>query len=656
VTNKVRENDILTVSTFAGTGVLGYVDGPGNTAEFDYPRGIAIDENGNIYVAEYYSHSIRKISPVGFVTTLAGSGGPGLSDGMGGNAKFNYPLGLAVDPLGNVFVADESNHCVRKITPTGNVTTLAGNGTSGSEDGNRTIARLSYPVDVALDMYGNIYVAEKTGIRKISPLGVVSTLAGNRGSLGFTNGMGTSALFNYPYGIVVDYLGNVLVSDAGNHCIRKISPSGNVTTIAGLCGSDNSSYGLVNNVGTNARFYFPIDIDIDKSGNIYIADAFNHVIRKISPSNVVTTFAGSSSSGFIDGQLTAAKFYGPISIALSSSGSEMYLADSDNNRIRKIAIPLPGPLPICDTNSTWHHIALTYSGSSSTNLLTAYVDGSQISFTSASFAISSISTSSLRLGWNGLTPVNSAGELFSGSMSDIRIYNRSLSLSEITLLKTPPPTPTSSPTPSSSPTRTSSPTPSSSPTASRTQSRTSSSTSTTSQVTNLLTTTKDVNGTDSLSSLSLTTIILILVGSNILLGVCVLICFFIKIRNRAIVHPLSSTDDEKNEPKTLQEQLIRLRERKLKVLVDNADIVDTKPKSTRVLDSSSQGMVQSPPSSSSSSLQTTSAVPSYIHPNSNEELEKTMEFAGNVRVYHQLSKLRNKLEKKKKINSPESGV
>jgi hypothetical protein len=466
--------------------------------------------------------------------------------------------------------------------------------------------------------------------------------------------MGTSALFNYPYGIVVDYLGNVLVSDAGNHCIRKISPSGNVTTIAGLCG--NSSYGLVNNVGTNARFDSPVGIDIDKSGNIYIADAFNHVIRKISSSNVVTTFAGSSPSGFIDGQLTAAKFYGPISIALSSSGSEIYVADSDNNRIRKIAIPLPGPLPICDTNSTWHHIALTYTGSSSTNLLTAYVDGSQISSTSASFAISSISTSSLRLGWNGLTPVNSAGELFSGSMSDIRIYNRSLSLSEITFLKNPPPTPTSSPTPSSSPTRTSSTTPSSSPTASSTQSKTPSSTSTTSQVTNLLTTTKDVNGTDSLSSFSLTTIILILVGSNILLGVCVLICVFFKIRNRANVHPLSSTDDEKNEPKTLQEQLIRLRERKLKVLVDNADIVDTEPISTRVLYSSSQGMVQSPPSSSSSSLQTTSAVPSYIHPNSNEELEKTMEFAGNVRVYHQLSKLRNKLEKKKKINSPESGV
>ena len=212
-------------------------------------------------------------------------------------------------------------------------------------------------------------------------------------------------MFSYPEGVSVDSFGNVFVGDTRNHRIRKITPSGAVTTLTGA-----------------GELNWPVGVFVDAFGNVYVSDHSNNRIRKVSASGIVSTVIGGT-GGFNDGTGTSVRFSGPTGITADSIGN-MYVADFYNHRIRKITVDI-GPLPVCD--STWHHVALTYSGSSSTNTLTAYVDGLVVSSRSASYSISSLfsSTSTLRLGWNGLSPL-SASESFSGSMSDVRIYNRSL--------------------------------------------------------------------------------------------------------------------------------------------------------------------------------------------------------------------------------------
>ncbi len=318
-----------TVSTLAGS-TQGFADGTGTAAKFYQPAGVAVDGSGNFYVADL--SRIRKISPTGVVTTLAGSGVVGFADGTGTAAKFYYPQGVAVDGLGNVYVADKNNHRIRKISPTGVVTTFAGGGVAGSADGTGTDARFYRPSGVAIDGSGNFYVADTYNhkIRKISPTGVVTTFAGS-GTRGFADGTGTAARFNYPRGVAVDGSGNVYVGDEFNQKIRKISPTGVVTTLAG------STRGFADGTGTAAKFYYPSGVAVDVSGNVYVADYYNNRIRKISPTGVVTTLAGSS-SGFADGSGTVAKFNRSVGIAVDGSGN-VYVADSYNDRIRKISLP-----------------------------------------------------------------------------------------------------------------------------------------------------------------------------------------------------------------------------------------------------------------------------------------------------------------------------
>jgi len=209
-----------------------------------------------------------------------------------------------VDGSGNVYVGDEVNHKIRKITSAGVVTTLAGSGSSGSADGTGTLASFNNPYGVAVDLSGNVYVADKGNflIRKITSGGVVTTLAGS-GSSGSANGTGTAASFNYPFGVAVDGSGNVYVGDYENHLIRKITSAGEVTTLAG-----SGSSGSANGTGTAASFSSPYDVAVDGSGNVYVADYYNHLIRKITSDGVVTTLAGSGSSGSANGTGTAASF------------------------------------------------------------------------------------------------------------------------------------------------------------------------------------------------------------------------------------------------------------------------------------------------------------------------------------------------------------
>ena len=261
-------------------------------AGFNSPRGVAIDAAGNVYVADVNNHTIVEITPHGVVTTLAGlAGSPGSADGTGSAARFNFQFGVAVDGAGNVYVADSSNHTIRKITSAGVVTTLAGVAlNAGIADGTGSAARFFSPGGVAVDGAGNVYVADSNNatVHAITPAGVVTTLAGLAGNVGSTDGTGSAARFSQPdESVAVDTAGNVYVADTNNHTIRMITPAGVVTTLAGLAGS----FGSTDGTGAAARFHSPDGVAVDVSGNVYVADTINQTIRKITPAGVVTTFA-----------------------------------------------------------------------------------------------------------------------------------------------------------------------------------------------------------------------------------------------------------------------------------------------------------------------------------------------------------------------------
>ena len=213
------------VSTFVGTGSSGSSNGTGTSASFKGTVGLSVDASGNIYVADRENHLIRKITPAGVVSTFAGSGNAGSANGTGTSASFSKPHDIAIDQSGNVYVADHDNHLIRKITSAGVVSTFAGSGNAGSANGTGTSASFNNPRDIDFDASGNIYVCDKTNhlIRKITSAGVVSTYAGS-GSTGSTNGTGTSASFNTPAGLVFDADDNLYISDYYNFLIRKILP------------------------------------------------------------------------------------------------------------------------------------------------------------------------------------------------------------------------------------------------------------------------------------------------------------------------------------------------------------------------------------------------------------------------------------------------
>ena len=324
------------VSTLAGSGTQGYADGNGTVANFDYPYGTAVDASGNVYVADLGNAVIRKITPAGVVSTLAGTqGAPGSADGTGTAASFNAPYDVATDAAGNVYVADGGNNAIRKITPAGVVTTFAGTaGVSGSADGTGSAASFSQPTGIAVDGLGNIYVADASNytIRKITPGGVVTTIAGTAGVIGSANGTGAAASFSSLYGLAVDQSGNIYVGDYGNNLVRKITPAGVVSTLAG-----NGSAGYIDATGTAASFDGPYGVAVDALGNVFVGDTYNNYIRKIDPNRVVTTIAGSGygNTGSANGNGTAASFFYPVGISIDASGN-IYVPDIENQIIREL--------------------------------------------------------------------------------------------------------------------------------------------------------------------------------------------------------------------------------------------------------------------------------------------------------------------------------
>ena len=319
------------VTTLAGNGTLGFADGDAKSASFSNPMGVAVDSSGNVYVADSRNNLIRKITPDGTVSTLAGSGKQGSADGKGTAASFFFPTALATDINGNVFVADTDNSLIRKITPDGMVTTFAGKPTKIINDIKDT-AGMDHPSGIAVDKSGNVFVSDlnKDFIKKVTPAGKVSIVAGN-GDRGKKDGKGNMASFYLPAGLALDDKGNLYVCDSYNNMIRKISPDGMVLTVAG-----RSKRGSKDGKDTAASFWHPNAVTVDKAGNLYVADMGNNKIRKITPGGAVTTFAGSSVHGSDNGQITAASFYQPYGITTDKAG-DLYIADYQNNLIRKIS-------------------------------------------------------------------------------------------------------------------------------------------------------------------------------------------------------------------------------------------------------------------------------------------------------------------------------
>ncbi|MBI3885014.1 MAG: matrixin family metalloprotease [Opitutae bacterium] len=282
----------LQITTLAGSpGLTGTTDGTGTTARFNLPNGLVAASDGSLSVSDTANATIRRVSAAGAVTTLAGSASVrGNADGTGTAATFNAPVGIAADAAGNLYVADSMNHTVRKVTTGGVVTTFAGTaGSAGSADGTGAAARFNQPTGLAVDTSGNVYVADTTNntLRKITAAGAVSTLAGVAGVSGSTDGTGSAALFNRPGGLAIDSGGNIYLADTGNSTVRKITPAGAVTTLAGL----PTVAGLRDGTGSDVFFNQPEALALDTSGNVYVADTGNATIRKITSAGAVTTLA-----------------------------------------------------------------------------------------------------------------------------------------------------------------------------------------------------------------------------------------------------------------------------------------------------------------------------------------------------------------------------
>jgi sugar lactone lactonase YvrE len=296
---------------------------------FNAPSGLAVDASGNIYVADWGNNVIREITPAGVVSTYAGTGFTGYTNGAASLASFNEPTGLSIDPSGNLFVADAGNDLVRKIASTGMVSTIAGSDTSGYRDSVGSGSAFFDPLAVAVDPSDNVYVADAGNnlVRLVSSAGNVTTFAGTYN----TGNSTTLSPFNNPSGIARDALGNLFVANYLNSNILEVNPQGVVSVYAG----QTDSIGAVNGPASAATFYYPNSVAVDANDNVYVSDGLNNLIRKISPQGIVSTFAGSGSPGAVDSTGTAASFNGPAGLAFDAAGN-LYVADANNNKIRKI--------------------------------------------------------------------------------------------------------------------------------------------------------------------------------------------------------------------------------------------------------------------------------------------------------------------------------
>ncbi len=332
------------ITTFAGSGIAGYSGdgGAATLAKLDSPSCLAIDGSGSIYVNDQRNNCIRKVDPSGIITTIAGMGTSGFSgdNGPATAAKLNLNWGVAADAAGNVYITDQVNYRVRKVNTSGIITTIAGTGVPGfkGDGGQATDAKFQAPLGIAVDASGNVYIGDPSNfrIRKVSASGIVTTVAGN-GLYGFSGdgGPATSAELSYIWGLAVDGPGNLYVCDGANNRIRKINTAGIISTFAG-----NGAAGYTGDGGlaVSATLNQPLGVFVHSSGEVYISDCHNNCIRKVNTSGIISTVAGTGGKGFDGngGPATAAQLFHPISTTMDARGN-IYLTDLDNVRVRKIS-------------------------------------------------------------------------------------------------------------------------------------------------------------------------------------------------------------------------------------------------------------------------------------------------------------------------------
>lgn len=325
---KVGLEGIVTV--FAGTGATGSVDAYRTASTFLLPRYSAFDGAGNMYVSEWSGNRIRKIAPDGMVTTVAGNGTAGTADGQGSLATFQAPGQVAIAPNNDLYLGDFYNQRIRKITAGGLVSTFAGSGVTGLANGVGTSASFNGPGCTVMDASGNLYLGDfyNNVIRKVTPSGVVSTFAGC-GSAAFAEGNGTNAAFNWIHQIAFDLHGNLLVADALNHRIRSITPAGQVSTIAG-----NGATACVDGSALYASFKEPTGVAVDARGTIYVADRAANRIRVI-VNGMVTTLAGNGSANVVEGTGYAASLYSPDGLSVDANGN-LYVGSWQDHRILRV--------------------------------------------------------------------------------------------------------------------------------------------------------------------------------------------------------------------------------------------------------------------------------------------------------------------------------
>jgi|DewCreStandDraft_3_1066083.scaffolds.fasta_scaffold00063_13 sugar lactone lactonase YvrE len=392
-----RRDDAFVITTIAGTGSAGFGGdgGSAKNAQLNGPRGLAVDSAGNIYIADTGNHRIRKIDGSGNISTIAGSGTRGFGgDGEAAtSAQLNAPVAVAVSPSGDLYIADAGNHRIRKVSG-GTITTIAGTGlpTFSGDGGPAAQASLNVPLDLVFDEAGNLYVADSGNnrVRKIDPSGVITTVAGS-GARGFSGDGGAAqaarlnapaalavlpdgtimiadmgnnrvravdpqgvihtlvgggigdggdprqAVLNLPYGLAVDAQGHLYIADTQHHRIRRVTLGQESPRIETIAGTGISGFNGDDRPAIEAHLNFPRGLAVDAAGNLYVADTFNHRVRKITPEGMITTVAGTGRAGFSgDGDLAVrAELRFPLAVAVDADG-RLYIADAGNNRVRRV--------------------------------------------------------------------------------------------------------------------------------------------------------------------------------------------------------------------------------------------------------------------------------------------------------------------------------
>ncbi|MFE9296205.1 RICIN domain-containing protein [Streptomyces niveus] len=356
------EHSSAAISTVAGTGVAGFKgdNEPAVSAQLNRPYGIAVDSIGTVYFSDYVNNRLRKITTDGKISTVAGAAvGYRGDDGPAASALLNAPREIAVDSAGTVYITDSANNRVRKITTDGTISTVAGTGTAGfgGDGGPATKAQLNYPLGVAVDSTGALYITDhrNSRIRKVTADGNISTVAGS-GVAGF-KGDGepaVSAHLKTPYALAVDGMDELYIADAGNNRVRKVASDGTISTVAG---SGVAGFRGDDGLATSAQLNFPLGVVVDSTGTLYISDYNNNRVRKVAADGTISTVAGTGTAGYggDDGPAASAQLNKPFGLAVDCVDT-LYIADHLNNRVRKIASEKMAGLPESGAVVSWANV------------------------------------------------------------------------------------------------------------------------------------------------------------------------------------------------------------------------------------------------------------------------------------------------------------